>query len=64
MVKLKLYTSKSWLHRKYVLEKKTEQEIANEAGTSQATIHRWLVTFGLKGSGPGRGFQKTRNGPY
>ena len=44
----KLYTSYRWLHRKYVIEKKTEQEIAAEAGTTQVTINRWLAKHGLK----------------
>ncbi len=50
--------SKIWLHRKYVLEGKTEQQIADEAGTSQATIHRWLVSYDFKGPGQGRRFYK------
>jgi predicted transcriptional regulator len=33
---------------KYVTEDKTEQEIAAEAGTTQATINRWLAKHGLK----------------
>jgi hypothetical protein len=36
------------MYRKYVTEKKTEQEIADEAGTTQVTIHRWLVRHKLK----------------
>ena len=38
----KVYTSKKWLYLKYVVQKKTEEEIAAEAGTTQATINRWL----------------------
>lgn len=45
---IKLYTSYKWMYRKYVTEKKTEQEIAVEAGTTQATINRWLVKHNLK----------------
>ncbi len=58
MPQIKLYMSKIWLHRKYVLEGKTEQQIADEAGTSQATIHRWLVSYDFKGPGQGRRFYK------
>ena len=44
----KLYKSERWMRRKYVVEKLTEQEIAKLAGTTQATINRWLVSHGLK----------------
>jgi hypothetical protein len=45
---LKLYTSKKWLHKKYIIERLTEEEIAKMANTSQATINRWLKLHGLK----------------
>ena len=41
--KTKLYTSKAWCYKRYVVEKKTETEMAVEAETNQSTIHRWLV---------------------
>lgn len=44
----KLYTSYKWMYRKYVTEKKTEAEIAAEAGTTQVTINRWLEKHKLK----------------
>lgn len=44
----KLYQSRAWLYRRYVVEKLTEQEIARQADTTQATINRWLEKFGLK----------------
>jgi hypothetical protein len=43
----KLYKSKSWLYKRYVVEKKTIEEIAKEAGTSHQTIYRYLVDAGL-----------------
>lgn len=43
-----LYKSKAWMRKRYIVDKKTEQEIAAEAGTSQVTINRWLVKHGLK----------------
>lgn len=46
--KVKIYESKRWMHKKYVIERKTEEEIAELAGSTQATIHRWLVKHGLK----------------
>ena len=44
----KLYTSYAWMEKKYAVEKLTEQEIATLAGTTQATINRWLDKHGLK----------------
>lgn len=44
---MKLYESKDWLKLKYITQRKTEQEIAAEAGTTQVTINRWLKKFGL-----------------
>lgn len=48
MAKVKLYTSYAWMRKKYVVERLTEQEIANLAGTTQVTINRWLEKHGLK----------------
>lgn len=48
LAKPKLHTSKKWLYRKYVIERMTEQQIAAEAGTDQATINRWLHRHELK----------------
>jgi DNA-binding MurR/RpiR family transcriptional regulator len=45
---VKLWQSKIWLTRKYHREKLTEEEIAKQAGCSQATINRQLKKFGLK----------------
>ena len=42
MPKPKLYTSRRWLYKKYVVERLTEQEIASLAGTTQATINNWI----------------------
>ena len=36
------------MKKKYVDERLTEQEIAKVAGTTQATINRWLEKHGLK----------------
>lgn len=48
MPKVKLYESYAWMRKKYTVERKTEQEIAELAGTTQATINRWLEKHGLK----------------
>lgn len=48
MPRIKLYTSYAWLRRKWVVEKLTEKEIADIAGTTQVTINRYLKQFGLR----------------
>jgi DeoR/GlpR family transcriptional regulator of sugar metabolism len=44
---MKLYQSKDWLHRRYVVQKKTVTEIAEECKVSAMTIQRYLDQFGL-----------------
>ncbi len=44
---MKLYQSKDWLHRRYVVQKKTVTEIAEECGVSAMTIQRYLEKFQL-----------------
>lgn len=44
---MKLYKSKDWLYRKYIVQKKTVTEIARECEVSAMTIQRYLEKFGL-----------------
>lgn len=44
---MKFYQSKEWLHRRYVVQKKTITEIAKECDVSVMTIQRYLEQFGL-----------------
>ncbi len=44
---MKLYKSKDWLYRRYIVQKKTVTEIAAECGVSAMTIQRYLDQFGL-----------------
>jgi len=46
----KLYTSNIWLRKRYVIDKKTPEEIAKECGTSVETIYVYLAKFGLRKS--------------
>lgn len=46
----KLYTSEAWLRKRYVIDKKTPQEIAKECGASLETIYVYLAKFGLRKS--------------
>jgi len=44
---MKLYQSKTWLTKRYLVDKMDIKEIAKECGTSHQTIYRYLVQFGL-----------------
>lgn len=46
----KLYTNEAWLKKRYVMDKKTAQEIAKECNTSAETIYVYLAKFGLRKS--------------
>jgi len=46
----KLYTSETWLRKRYVMDKKSAQEIAKECGASVETIYVYLAKFGLRKS--------------
>jgi len=42
------YRNKKWLYKKYVIEGKTQQEIADICGVSSSPIGSWLSKFGIK----------------
>jgi len=44
----KFYTNRQWLYNRYVRDKKTAKEIADEAGVTEMTIDRYLDQFNLK----------------
>lgn len=46
----KLYTSESWLRKRYVLDKKTPEEISKECGCTVETVYVYLAKFGLRKS--------------
>lgn len=46
----KLYTSEAWLRKRYVMDKKSPEEIAKECGSSVETIYVYLAKFGLRKS--------------
>ena len=54
MPKHYLYKSKAWLHKRYVQEKKTPDEIAKECGCTVQTVYLYLNKFGLKMGRKGR----------
>lgn len=43
----KLYTSEVYMHKRYVMDKKTPEEIAKECGASVETIYVYLAKFKL-----------------
>jgi hypothetical protein len=49
-VMAKLYTSEVWLRKRYLMDKKTPEEIAKEAGASIETIYVYLAKYGLRKS--------------
>jgi hypothetical protein len=44
---MKLYDSKEWLHKRYVIEKMGIVNMAKEAKCSHMTIQRALVKYGI-----------------
>lgn len=48
------YKNKAFLHKRFVQDKKTPQEIADECGVTLQTIYLYLNKFGLKMGRKGR----------
>ena len=46
----KLYTSETFMRKRYLMDKKTPEEIAKECGVSLETIYVYLAKFGLRRS--------------
>ena len=46
----KLYTSEVWLRKRYLMDKKSPEDIAKECGASLETIYVYLAKFGLRRS--------------
>jgi len=46
----KLYTSETWLRKRYLMDKKSPQDIAKECGASVETVYVYLAKFGLRKS--------------
>jgi hypothetical protein len=46
----KLYTSEVYMRKRYLVDKKTPEEIAKECGSSVETIYVYLAKFGLRKS--------------
>jgi hypothetical protein len=46
----KLYTSEVFMRKRYLVDKKSPEEIAKECGSSVETIYVYLAKFGLRKS--------------
>ena len=46
----KLYTSEVYMRKRYLMDKKTPEEIAKECGASVETTYVYLAKFGLRKS--------------
>lgn len=46
----KLYQSEVFMRKRYLMDKKSPEEIAKECGTSVETIYVYLAKFGLRKS--------------
>ena len=46
----KLYTSEIFMRKRYLMDKKSPEEIAKECGASVETIYVYLAKFGLRKS--------------
>ncbi len=42
-----MYKNKDWLHRRYIVQRKSMEEIAQECGVTVMTIYRALKEKGL-----------------
>lgn len=46
----KLYTSEVYMRKRYLMDKRSPEEIAKECGVSLETIYVYLAKFGLRKS--------------
>lgn len=54
MNKKDFYKNKNWLHKRYVQDKMTPEQIATECGCTTQTIYVYLNKFGLRMGRKGR----------
>jgi anaerobic selenocysteine-containing dehydrogenase len=46
----KLYTNEAWLRKRFHVDRKSPEQIAQECGVSAETIYVYLAKFGLRKS--------------
>jgi hypothetical protein len=47
---MKMYTNENWLRKRFLIDKKTPENIAKECGVSVETVYVYLGKFGLRKS--------------
>jgi hypothetical protein len=47
---MKLYTNENWLRKRYLIDKKSPEDIAKECNATVETIYVYLAKFGLRKS--------------
>lgn len=47
---MKLYTNENWLRKRYLIDKKSPEEIAKECNATVETVYVYLAKFGLRKS--------------
>ena len=47
---MKLYTNENWLKKRYLIDKKSPEDIAKECNATVETIYVYLAKFGLRKS--------------
>jgi len=46
----KLYTSETYMRKRYIMDKKSPEDIAKECGCTVETVYVYLAKFGLRKS--------------
>jgi predicted transcriptional regulator YheO len=46
----KLYQNEAWLKKRFIMDKRTPEQIAQECGVSTETVYVYLSKFNLKKS--------------
>jgi len=47
---MKMYTNENWLRKRFLMDKKSPEDIAKECGVSVETVYVYLGKFGLRKS--------------
>ena len=47
---MKMYTNENWLRKRFLMDKRSPEDIAKECGVSVETIYVYLGKFGLRKS--------------
>lgn len=45
---MKLYQNQAWMRKRYIMDRKSPEDIAKECNASTETIYLWLEKHGLR----------------